>query len=105
MFLNLFQVYRQMKDFIDQENIAYYRDKGLEIIDPISNGLTGISCQNIAILLFPFPFFRTLPAIFALLPYILYFSLTTNALGAQSTATNACINIDVTLPFLRYQQI
>ena len=32
-----------MKDYINHENQAYWLAKGLEIIDPISNGLIGIS--------------------------------------------------------------
>ena len=35
-----------MKDFITQENQSYYLAKGLEFIDPISNGLVGISSRN-----------------------------------------------------------
>lgn len=43
-----------MKYYIDQENTSYYKDKGLEIIDPISNGLIGISCTFATHLLLSF---------------------------------------------------
>lgn len=36
-----------MTSMLDEENDAYYRSRGLEIMNPIANGLTMISFFNV----------------------------------------------------------